>query len=40
MVDPANFNLETARKIARDDARNQLWPLEGYRLQWALAGMN
>lgn len=32
-VDPANFDLEIGRKIAREDAENQLWQLEGYRKQ-------
>lgn len=32
-VDPANFNLEIGRRIARDDVKNQLWQLEGYLLQ-------
>lgn len=37
-VDPANFDLEIGRKYAREDAENQLWKLEGYRLQLNLAG--
>lgn len=37
-VDPANFDLEIGRKVAREDAVNQLWQLEGYRLQLSLAG--
>jgi hypothetical protein len=32
-VDPANFDLEIGRKIARDEAINQMWQLEGYKLQ-------
>lgn len=32
-VDPANFNLEIGRKVAREDAENQLWKFEGYRKQ-------
>jgi Phage protein (N4 Gp49/phage Sf6 gene 66) family len=32
-IDPANFNLEIGRKVAREDAENQLWQLEGYRKQ-------
>lgn len=32
-VDPANFDLEKGRKYARESAENQLWQLEGYRLQ-------
>ncbi len=35
---PANFNAELDKKIARDDARNQIWALEGYRLRSHLAG--
>lgn len=38
-VDPANFDLEIGRRVARDDAANQLWQLEGYRLQLSLAGI-
>lgn len=34
---PANFDAELGRKIARDDARNQIWALEGYRLRSQLA---
>jgi hypothetical protein len=31
----ANFDEEIGRKIARENARNKIWPLEGYRLkQW------
>lgn len=36
-VDPANFNLEKGRATARQDASNQLWKFEGYRLQLLLA---
>lgn len=32
-VDPANFDLEIGREVARKDAENQLWKLEGYLLQ-------
>ncbi len=35
-VDPANFDAAIGRKVAFDDARDQLWQLEGYRLQNAL----
>jgi hypothetical protein len=35
---PANFNAELGRKIARADAVNQIWPLEGYLLKSKLAG--
>lgn len=30
---PENFNAELGRKIARDDARGQIWALEGYLLR-------
>ncbi len=33
VVDPANFDLATGRRIARKRAEDQLWLLEGYRLQ-------
>lgn len=36
---PENFNAELGRKIARDDARNQIWALEGYNLRSKLAGV-
>lgn len=35
-VDPANFDVEIGRKVAREDAENQLWKLEGYLLQQRL----
>lgn len=31
-VDPAEFNLALGRQYAREDAMNQVWPLEGYLL--------
>lgn len=34
---PENFNAELGRKIARDNARQKIWALEGYRLRSALA---
>lgn len=34
---PENFDAELGRKIARQDAVNQIWPLEGYRLKSELA---
>lgn len=37
-VDPANFDIEIGRKVAREDAANQLWKLEGYRKQLELVG--
>jgi len=30
---PENFDADLGKKIARDDARNQIWALEGYRLR-------
>ena len=34
---PANFNAEIGQKIARDNARNKIWALEGYLLCQRLA---
>jgi hypothetical protein len=34
---PANFNEEIGRKIARENARNRIWALEGYLLRSRLA---
>ena len=36
-VDPANFDAELGLKIAREDAKRQLWAFEGYRLQCHLS---
>jgi hypothetical protein len=33
---PENFNAELGRKIARDNARNKIWALEGYLLRHRL----
>lgn len=33
---PANFDAGLGRKIAREDARNQIWALEGYHLRHKL----
>jgi Phage protein (N4 Gp49/phage Sf6 gene 66) family len=33
---PENFNAELGRKIARDNARNKIWALEGYLLKQKL----
>lgn len=33
---PENFNAELGRKIAREDALNQAWPLLGYELRTKL----
>jgi len=30
---PENFNVEIGRKIAKENARNKIWMLEGYRLK-------
>ena len=35
---PENFNEEIGRKIARDNARNKIWALEGYTLRNRLSG--
>jgi len=32
-VDPANFDADLGKKIAREHAKRQLWAFEGYRLQ-------
>ena len=34
---PENFNAELGQKIARDNARNKIWALEGYLLRSKLA---
>lgn len=34
---PENFNEAIGRKIARDNARNKIWALEGYLLRSKLA---
>ena len=36
-VSSDNFNEEIGRKVARDDARGQIWALEGYLLKERLA---
>lgn len=33
---PENFDAELGRKIARDNAKNKIWMLEGYLLREAL----
>jgi N4 Gp49/Sf6 Gp66 family protein len=35
---PENFNEEIGRRIARENARQKIWPLLGYVLRSALAG--
>lgn len=34
---PENFDAEIGRKIAYDNARNKIWPLEGYLLKERLS---
>lgn len=34
---PENFDAELGRSIARDQARNKIWPLEGYLLRQRLS---
>lgn len=34
-----NFDAEIGRKIARDNARNKIWALEGYLLRAKLSGL-
>lgn len=36
-VSPENFDAELGRKIARDNAKNKIWALEGYALRNKLA---
>lgn len=38
-IEPSNFDADIGRKIAFDDARNQIWALEGYRLACRRAAM-
>lgn len=38
-VSPANFNAELGRKLARDKARDAIWPLEAYLLAQRLHDM-
>lgn len=35
---PQNFDAEIGRRIARENARNKIWALEGYLLRSKLAG--
>lgn len=35
---PENFNAEIGRKIAREKAKEKIWPLLGFRLRDKLAG--
>ena len=34
---PENFNAEIGQKLARENARNKIWPLLGFRLRDQLA---
>ena len=36
-VSPENFNAEIGRKIARENAVNKIWPLEGYLLKSSMS---
>ena len=36
---PENFDADIGRKIARQNARNKIWALEGYVLREKLAGL-
>lgn len=36
---PQNFDRDIGRKIARDNARNKIWALEGYALRNKLAAV-
>jgi hypothetical protein len=36
-VSARNFDEELGRKLARENARQKIWPLEGYLLQTSLA---
>lgn len=38
-VSPENFDAEIGRKIARENAVEKIWPLLGFRLRDALAGL-
>ena len=33
-VDPADYDVEVGKPIARQKAINKIWELEGYRQQW------
>ena len=36
---PENFNAEIGRKIARENAKQKIWALEGYLLKQKLSGL-
>ena len=35
-VDPDNFDFNVGKKIARENAFEKMWGLEGYMLKWAM----
>ena len=35
-ADPANFDIELGKRIAREDAKKKIWALEGYLLRSSL----
>ncbi|MEM9150633.1 MAG: Gp49 family protein [Cyanobacteria bacterium P01_F01_bin.3] len=37
-VDPQQFDINIGRQVAREMAANELWQLEGYRLQLLMSG--
>lgn len=39
-VSPENFDAELGRKIARENAKNKIWTLEGYLLKDKLANVS
>lgn len=38
-VDPAEFDIDVGRQVAREDVESKLWELEGYLLQNCIQGM-
>lgn len=40
VADPANYDQEIGRKVAREDALRQLWAPMGYQLRSRLVGVN
>lgn len=36
-ADPANYDADVGKKIARDNAKNKIWALEGYLLKQSIA---
>jgi len=39
-VSPGNFDAELGRKLARENATNQMWPMLGYQLRTQLSEEN